>query len=261
MRCKGTIKTKNKLGKNIIQQCGNKLDDHTIFCPVCGEPTGALKNELSAFTNLKEAWQQFWPQKSSYFAFALLMILVAICPIALSVYFAEGNYWLTNLFLLFTVPLALIPLASDKDFLKQGLTPASFLKHLKYYPRFWLFTLMNIAWFLLINILCTGFLLNVATDPILHPARLILVLYWLAIVMPIPFLISRLKFNPFSALKIAYKACAETRWQHFFLLLFIVLINIIGVALIGIGLLVTIPFSYILLDRYFLHLEEFELFS
>lgn len=260
MKCKGKIKRKNKLGKVIIEQCGNKLDDNEIFCSKCGHPTSALEEGLSARKNIKSIWKLFWPEKNKYLSFSLVMLFCAFLPIAAVVFFTKGNYWLNNLLLLFTVPLALVPLASDKDFARSGLNPSSFTGNLKYYPKLWLFTGVNILWFLLLKILCTGFLLNVATDPILHPVRLILVFYWIAIVLPVPFLIVRYNKNPLAAIKQAYKASSEIRWQLFFIGGFLFLINLAGALFLVIGLLFTIPLSYILLERYFLRLEEYKLF-
>jgi hypothetical protein len=37
--------------------------------------------------------------------------------------------------------------------------------------------------------------------------------------------------------------------------------NIIGAAMAGFGLLITIPFTYILIEKYYHSLDEFELFD
>ena len=110
------------------------------------------------------------------------------------------------------------------------------------------------------KIINTGFILNIATDPLLHFARLILVVYWITIVFPVPLMIVRRRMNPFSAIKVAYYKTQETRWQQFFTLFFILVINAAGLALIGVGLIVSLPLSYILIERYYRQMDEFELF-
>ena len=121
--------------------------------------------------------------------------------------------------------------------------------------------MLNIIYFALLKIICTGYSLNIAVDPILHIVRLIMVLYWIAIIVPTPILMIRKKMNPISAIILSIKAGKETRWQQFFIAVFIFILNIVGTALVGLGLLVTIPLSYVLLERYYLQMDEFELFK
>jgi hypothetical protein len=257
MRCKGRIKVKGPDGKKRNKLCNNKLDRHAIFCPVCGEPTGALKNELSARKNWQQSWQKVKANLAKYLPFAIFFIFTAILINAAALYVTWGNYWLLNLAMLFTVPLLLIPLAiTNYEF-----TIANYLKKLRFYHQYWLFVLINITYFFLLKVICTGFLINVAIDAILHIVRLIMVLYWLAIILPAPVLIAAKKMNAVKAIKISYIASAETRWQQFFLEIFIMIGIIIGAALAGLGLLVAIPLMFHVIIRYYWALNEFELFT
>jgi len=111
------------------------------------------------------------------------------------------------------------------------------------------------------KIICTGYLLNIAIDPVLHIVRLVMVLYWIAIVVPAPVLMVRKSLNPIKAIIVSYKAGKETRWQQFFLAIRIVLVNVLGAAIVGLGLLVTIPLSYLQLEKYYSKMEEYELFE
>jgi len=67
--------------------------------------------------------------------------------------------------------------------------------------------------------------------------------------------------NPIKAVVSCYKASAETRWQQFFIVFRLFVMNVIGAVFAGLGLLVTIPFSYILIEKYYKSLDEFELFE
>jgi len=269
MKCKGMKKEKTKNGKKIEVKCNTELDQHAIFCHVCGEPTGALSGPLSAKKNYKEVWNKFNANKSKYYPFAIFIILTSFLLIYLGVFFSDNlaesfkvdHYIFTNLMLLILVPFTLIPFSFEENFLKKPFTISMYLKGLKYYPQFFLLVLVNILYFLVLKILCTGYLLGITVDPILHPVRLILVLYWITITFPTVFLIIRKKMNPIKAVISCYKASAETRWQQFFIVFRLFVMNIIGALLAGLGLLVTIPFSYILLEKYYMSLDEFELFD
>jgi len=261
MKCKGKIKGKTKNGRTEMRVCNYELSEHDIFCPKCGEPTKALSGPLSAKENWKIAWQEFKPIKGKYLPFSIFIILTAFLLTGLAVYFTNGKYWLQNAVLLFIVPLTLIPLSFESDFLTRPFTVGDYFKSLKHYPKYFLFVLINIIYFLLLKIICDGFMLNIVIDPILHLVRFIMVLYWIAIVVPAPILMIRRKMNPFKAVVVAYKAGSETRWQQFYIALFAFLANLVGAVLLGLGLLVTIPFTYIILERYYRKMDEFELFE
>lgn len=269
MKCKGMKKEKTKNGKKIVVKCNTELDQHAIFCPVCGEPSGALSGPLSANVNYKYVMNKFNLNKSKYYPFAIFMTLTSFMLIGLGVFFSNNlaeslkidHYIFTNLMLLILVPFTLIPFSFEENFAEEAFTISMYFKGLKYYPKFFLLVLINILYFLLLKILCTGYLLGITVDPILHPVRFILVLYWITITFPSVLLIIRKKMDPITAVIACYKASAETRWQQFFIVFRLFVMNIIGAALAGLGLLVTIPFSYILIEKYYQSLDEFELFN
>lgn len=261
MKCNAKIKEKTLGGKSVPKQCQEELTDFQIFCPKCGHPTKVLSGPLSAKKNLTEVWKEFKDVKSKYFSFSIFVILTAFLLIALTVYFFHEKYLLSNLILLFTVPFALIPFSFDKGFISQQFGIQDYVRKLKFYPHFFVFVFLNLIYFAAMKIICTGFMLNVAVDPILHIVRLIMVLYWIAIIVPAPILMIRKKMNPLSAIILCIKAGKETRWQQFFIAFFVLGMNIVGAALIGLGLLVSIPLSYILIERYYLKLDEYERFD
>src|SRR6056297_2145681 len=111
MRCKGKTKVKGPDGKKRNKLCNQKLEEIAIFCPVCGEPTGALKNELSARLNWRQSWQKVRANLGKVLPFAIFIFFTALLVNAAALYATWGNYWLVNLAMLFTVPFLLIPLA------------------------------------------------------------------------------------------------------------------------------------------------------
>ena len=269
MKCRGRIKEKTKNGKTIERTCNNKLEEHQIFCDKCGEPTGALSGPLSAKQNYKEIWKQFKKVKSKFYPFAIFIILTSYLLIALEAVFGKtlaeavniDHYLLSNIIFLVIIPLALIPFGMKEKFMENPFSVKAYLKGLKNYPKYFLLTLVYILFFFVLKVLCAGFLLGISIDPILHPVRFILVLYWITIMLPSPILITRKNVNAFQAVVLCYKASMETRWQQFFLVLQIAGINVLGAALAGLGLLYSIPLSYVLVERYYQKLDEFRLFE
>ena len=269
MKCKGKIKEKTKKGRTVERDCNNKLTEYQIFCDKCGEPTGALSGPLSAKQNYKEAWDQFNKVKSKFYPFSIFIILTAFLLIGLGILFSKNlaeifkieQYLFTNLMLLILVPFVFIPFGFKEDFVINHFTIGRYFRGLKYYPQFFLLTLVNILYFTLLKVICTGYKLGITIDPILHLVRLVLVLYWITIVFPSVILIIRKRVNAFKAIVLCYKASAETRWQQFFLVVRIFLYNVLGAALAGLGLLVTIPLSYVIIEKYYEKLDEFELFE
>ncbi len=269
MKCNGMRKEKTKNGRKINVRCNTELDEHALFCKVCGHSTGALSGQLSAKVNYNDVWRKFKLIKSQYYSFSIFIVLTSFLLIGLGIFFSKDlaesfridHYLFTNLMLLILVPFTLIPFGFKDNFTNEPFKILMYFQALINYPKLFLLVLVNILYFLLLKILCTGYILGITVDPILHPVRFILVLYWITITFPAALLIIRKKMNPIKAVISCYKASAETRWQQFFIVFRLFVMNIIGAVFVGLGLLVTIPFSYILIEKYYQSLDEFELFE
>ena len=254
MRCKGIDKAETKK-RGKTQYCNEQLHPHQIYCHVCGHATTALKIDLSAANNFSETWLNQKKKYSKSLGLGLLITLAFIIPIAILSYVFRENYWTTNLILLFLVPFTLIPFAQKDD-----LTVSKYLASIRFYPQFWLLTLIAEFYFFVLKVICTGYLLDIMVDPVLHIVRLIMVLYGIACVIPIPFLMVEKKIDPIRAIIFSIKAGHETRWQQFFISLQVLLINLFGAICLLAGLLVSLPLSYKLIRNYYLKMEEYELF-
>lgn len=255
MKCKGTIKYKTDSGKIVVRKCGEKIPDDLIFCPTCGTHTGILQGKLSAKQNWSQTWQKFKQIKNKAYPFSIFYVICILLPILLIILHTSDNYWLSNALLIIVVPLALVPVA-HQNYTKQPPKIADYFQALKSYPYLLGFVFLNSLYFLILKIVCTGFLLNIVVDPILHIVRLILVLYWLSIVLPAPLIMLRKQTDPIRAILIAHRASKEIRWQLFFLLLYIGFINALGALALGLGLLVSIPLSFAVLEKYYQNLDE-----
>jgi len=258
-RCPGTVFVKNISGKKVKKQCGNELDSTAIFCPVCGKATNALKEELSGSKTFKQAWSEKGEIVKANFPGSIIFFLIPALAAVWALTMGADQYWLVNLIMLFIAPLAMLPFGRLD--ITQPAEPEELGSIWKLYPGYWLFTLLNIAFFMLIKILCTGFLLGVVTDPLLHFARLILVLHWVTIMLPAPKLMAEQKVNAFAVIKKCYVASAETRWQQFYLVLVLGALNMAGLLLAGIGALFTLPVTVLVISEYYKRLDNFKLFS
>lgn len=254
MRC--SAKIKDKTTKKGYRICGNDLDDKAIFCDVCGRPTNALKEGLSGWNNFKSVIKLF-PEifKIHYFKGIIAAILILL--IAFGIIF-KINF---NSQLLFLIVLSVVSaLILQVLFSESVLFSFSIKGFIREYSAFLKFVLINILYFNLLKILCTGFLLNVATDPILHIIRLILVIYWLVIILPVPVLIAKGRGDILNVIIESYKAGKETRWQQFFLLVFIAGLNIIGLLTI-VGLALTLVAGFLMIKMYVKNMKEYRLFD
>jgi hypothetical protein len=261
MKCKGRLKDKKVSKLKNGSTCNAVLDDHAIFCSVCGTTTEALQNELSARKVFKGQIKDY-REKGMKFSVPGILLMVLTLVLFYSVFFLTAKmYYVTNLILLFLIPFMLIPFTFKWEDNRVEFSLSNYLSALRYYPLLWLFTLLNVVYYFLLKILCTGYLLTVATDPILHLVRLVLAIYWLAVIFPVPYIIINKKISLLRALKISYQAGAETRWQHFYLLLFVIFLNLVAIIPLGFGLIFTLPFSYQVIYKYSANMDQFELFA
>ena len=236
-------------------RCDTKLDGNQIYCHECGEPTSVLKHDLSAKQIIQNTWNSYMSNKGQNYSFAIFYFFVLLVPLAIIVYHTHTNYYLHNLILLLFLPLLLIPMAIKSNKGQDALTIPAYFANLKSYPVMFLFVLLNIVYFFLLKAVTTS------VDPILNLVRLIMVLYWIAIVFPLPHLMLRKKVNFLNGWRSVYKKGKETRWQHFFVYLFLAIINLFGLALVGIGLLITIPFSFAVIEAYYEEMDSHKLFD
>lgn len=263
----------------VCGRCDTSLDNTQIYCYECGEPTDVLKNDLSAFKTIKSVWESYSPGKSRNFSFSIFYFFVLLVPLFLLVFnnhniyrlvsslisrlqipvpgilSGHGLYLLTNLLLLIFLPLLFIPFSFQSEGGKGSFKIDGYFSRLNDYPMYFLFILLNVVYFFLLKVITTS------VDPILNLVRFIMVLYWLAIVVPLPHFMAHKRLNIWKSWLAVYKGGKETRWQQFFILLFCTVINAIGLALLGLGLLITIPFTISVLEAYYLRMEQYNLFA
>jgi hypothetical protein len=161
--------------------------------------------------------------------------------------FEYSNDWVKYLsenaiFLIF-VPILLVPFGIQNVIMEIG-----YSKDLKHYiakiiPKYYLFVLVNILIFALFKFTCQG-------DPVLKLVRVILVLWWLAVLVPIPVLLTKYKKNLYKLTRLSLKGFEDLRWQMFLGYLLILAANIIMIAPLFLGYLRYGSLPYHTINRY-----------
>lgn len=261
------------------KHCNAKYDDLSLWCPECGTASGLLKTDLSAIRCIKETWGNYQKQEHKPYPFAVFSLLLFILPLSIAYWFSVKidvsttpfiNYLLDSAIYIILAAFALVPFTAIAE--AEELSIRSYGKALKHYPT-WLF-FSFVGWFGLFafKYICIG-------DPILNLVRLVLVLYWFAIIIPVPGLIAVEKKSVLGALKIAYKQGADTRWQQFNLFFLLLTTNIIlalpanlvlhgkvgmGLLILGVPLfllmLISLPISYLAIMDYYKRMYTHEIF-
>lgn len=244
-------KSKRKGSSDLVcVKCLKDLEANQLFCTDCGEPTRKLTEDLSAKRNWQQAWADYKNRKGENYPFAIFFFFLVLLPTLYVAFFVTDSYYISNLFFLIFLPLVFIPFTIPVVKENTAITIKRYIHNLRYYPRVFLFVLINVLYFFLLKIITSS------VDPILNLVRLILVLYWLAIMVPYLHLLLRKEVNPFKALLIVYKGGKETRWQQFFTYFYLFVINLAGLAALGVGLLVTIPYSIAVIERYYMQMDK-----
>ncbi len=242
------------------KHCNNKLEATQIWCDSCGHQSELLKKDLSFKSVLKDTRESYKGKVNHNLAIGFLLTFLAILPIiGISILHATVdlhqnqflNYIIYNGLFILVTPLAFIPFRVFARAKEDEANIKDFFANFNFYPQMLLFAFMNFLAFFVIKYICIG-------DPILRLVRIVLVLYWPSIILPVPFLVSEYKMNPFKAVHLCYKKLGDVRWKLFFIWVFLFLLNIAGAALLGLGLLVTVPFSYVMINNYVKKLIDYK---
>ncbi len=246
--------TKRVTKNSVCSKCSKALEDDQLFCRECGEPSFVLKYELSMWNNFKKTWSEYSPWKGKNYPFVIFFFFTLFIPLGLIIYFTHDNYWINNLALLLFLPLIFIPFSLKFSDYKRGVKVKDYFSNLNYYPHYFVFVLLNVLYFFVLKYI------TMSVDPILNLVRLIMVLYWVTLMTPIPHYIAKRKEYPIIVLPKLIRASKEVRWQLFFTYFVLACLNIVGLAFAGIGLLFTIPFSIAVMENYYDRMDSHNLF-
>jgi hypothetical protein len=229
------------------KHCNERVKDTDFWCDYCGHPTGLVKNEFAANHMLGLSWKKFSPLAGKNYAFGIVSALLFLILVGGAYWFSINDsllpvspfikYVLDNLVYLLVLPIFLSPFMLVVQHPDRGWSISDFFRSQKMYPRFFVFVLLNILYFFALKYICKG-------DPILNLVRFVMVQYWISIVLPAPLLMLDLHINPWRAIVASYHTGKEVRWNLYFLWLLLAILNMITILPFGLGLLITLPFTY-----------------
>lgn len=243
--------------------CNEKTAPHDIWCIKCGKQTDVIANDLSAVKSLKSSWKQYSAIKGNNFPIGIIAALTGVLPTLILIWLQNFGLsslppWqallISNLTWLLFLPVLLLPfsMVAKKDVTVFSL--ADFWRAFSSYPRYLGLSLITVLFYLIIHFVCQG-------DPILNLVWLVLVLYWIAIILPIPVLMERMQSNPYAMLKKVYLTAGDLRWNIFLLGFILFIVNLLAAAFLLVGLIITLPFSWIAIRNYTDKLIDFEVFD
>ncbi|PID28128.1 MAG: hypothetical protein CSB55_06345 [Candidatus Cloacimonadota bacterium] len=240
--------------------CKNELSAIEFYCKKCGELTDIIPDKLSAKICLNKTGKVFAKENISFY---LGVLILGFLPLILSIFAFADNYFMLNSAVLIFGSVFLLPFSSlSSSSAKEKLNFADFLKLFKHYHKWFSLVLISELFYLISKIVCTGKpFFDYVHDPILYPVEVILGFYWLAVILPVPYLMTVKKMNPFKAVYTAYPKGDATRWQQFFLFIIVGSLFAASVLPLGIGLLFSLPFIFRNILNYGKMMDETGLFK
>ena len=245
------------------QHCNEKIAGHDLWCVKCGKQTSLISNELSAIKNLNRSWKSYKEFKGRNFPVGIWASLLGILPLYILIWLL--NYALPAMKLLphlalhtavwtLFLPVLFVPFQAVCKSDGYKIDVKTYFNSFRFYFRYMAITFLAVLFYLIIFFICQG-------DPILNLVWLVLVLYWIAIVLPVPVLMERYGINPLKAIKLSYKNAGDVRWNIFLMALVLFVAYVLATLLLFIGLAVVVPFTWFAVRDYVDKLIENEVFE
>ena len=240
----------------ICDNCKKKVDSIDLYCLSCGIPTVNYKQHFNVKSILKKTSENVKNQETNYtfYYIGITIFLLAVLYLTHFNIVSENlfyNYAILNVSMIVFVPLYFLPLATISDSKKNT---KRLRDSFNLYPKFALFVFVFILYLWVLKIICQG-------DPILNIVRFIMVLWGMAVVFPVPFLIINDEKNIFLLIYKAYIAGKYLRWQQFALCLFLGIINFLSVLLVLVPLPSALNYTNSVMYLWYKKQEEFQLYE
>ena len=260
----------------ICKTCKKKNDQLDLYCLHCGTPSESYKLHFKVSEILKRSNEAAKKQKSNFHFYYIIVALI----ILLAVYLANFNiisdnylfnYVFLNISMVILLPILMLPFSPPLSEGGKGaipplteggrgaippLTEGGRGELFKFYPKLLIFTLIVVLYFAFLKLICQ-------TDPILNLVRLVLVVWGIAIVFPVPFLIFNDNNNT-NIIRIIYKAYNAgkyLRWQQFSLCFILAIMNSVAVLLLLIPLPSTLNFTANVMNIWHQKQQDFMLYD
>lgn len=239
------------------KHCNVQIDTKDLYCPKCRKKTQSIKENFTAWSIYKESFAEVKGKNSFSFSFNLAFAIITflfLAALATHNFFINYpndiiRYVVENLIFLFFVPILLVPFGIQNEIMEMG-----YNKDLRRYifrllPKYSRFVLANIFMFALFKFLCIG-------DPVLRLVRVILVLWWLAVLTPIPVLLTKYKKNIYKLTRLSIKGFEDLRWQMFTFVILIFISNVIMIIPLFLGYLRYGTLHYVAISKYVNKVEQ-----
>lgn len=226
--------------------CNEKLANHDLWCIKCGKQTELVAKDLSAIKNLNASWKNYKPFKGRNFPVGIWASLTGMLPLLILIWLLNHTLpamglWpflaLQSVVWTLFLPVMFVPFRAVCKSDGYKIDVKEYFSSFKSYFRYLLFSLISVLFYLTIFLVCQG-------DPILNLVWLVLVLYWVAVVLPVPVIMERYNLNSIKAVKLSYKYLGDLRWNIFLMALILTVANFLAVLLLVIGLAVVLPFTW-----------------
>lgn len=252
--------------------CNAKLATHDIWCVECGRQTTVVKQDLASMRSLGNTYSSFKAHMSSAVPGSAFSLILGIIPLAVLIWVFSSiipfdnesvgglllGLLIKSVSLSIFIPFVLIGFNAISLSETYTLSWQQIIAALNSYPRYLLFSLVSAAYYTVLFLICWG-VPGFASLPILHLVWLVMVVYWVAIILPAPVLMERLGLSPWQAITKAYHHFHDVRWNIFLLALVLALLNAVAFLLLFVPMVVTLPLSLYAIRDYTNRLVEYEL--
>lgn len=233
------------------KHCNAQIETKDLYCPKCRKKTQNIKENFMAWTVFKESCAEVKEKNGFNFGFNLTFTIITFLFLAflgthffIMKYPSEMlRYGVENLIFLLFVPLLLVPFGIQNEIMEMGYNKDLTKYIIKQLPKYYLFVLVNIVIFALYKFLCIG-------DPVLRLVRVILVLWWLAVLVPMPVMLTKYKHNLYRLFRLSLKGYEDLRWQMFASVIFIFIFNVVMIIPLFLGYLRYGNLPYVAINKY-----------
>ena len=242
------------------RHCNAQIKNSDLYCPKCRKKTQSIKENFLIWNTFKESYQEEISEKNYNFKFNLFFAgVIFIFILLLGFHYFSFDYssdWtrylVENAIFLVFVPILLVPFGIQNVIMEIGYGKDLNGYILKILPKYFVFVLVNILIFSLFKFICIG-------DPVLRLIRVILVLWWLAVLVPMPVMLNKYSLNLYKLFKLSLKGFEDLRWQMFFAYIIILIINILMIIPLFLGYLRYGSLPYHAINKYVEKVDENEI--
>ncbi len=242
------------------KHCNTQINNSDIYCPKCRKKTQSIKENFLIWRSFKESYEEMKDPKNYSFSFNLFFGLTTfVFLVLLSFHYFVFNYsndWLRylieNAIYLVFVPVLLVPFGIQNVVMEIGYGKELNSYIVKLLPKYLFFVFVNILIFALFKFVCIG-------DSVLRLIRVILVLWWLAVLLPMPVMLNKYSKGLYKLFRMSLRGFEDLRWQFVLGYILILAVNILMIIPVFLGYLRYGSLPYHAINKYVEKIDENDL--